>query len=52
MGEIWHLVLEKKWGFHQKVELVSPFGDFLQNRKIGHNVITYLIVNTCHNGNT
>jgi hypothetical protein len=52
MREIWLLVLEKRMGFHQKVELVWPFSDFLQKRKFGHNVITYLIVNTCHNGNT
>jgi hypothetical protein len=52
MGEIWQLVLEKRRGFHQKVESVWPFGDFLHKRKIGHNLITFLIINTCHNGDT
>jgi hypothetical protein len=32
-GEVWQTLFEKKGNFHENFEAVSPFGDFLPNKK-------------------
>jgi hypothetical protein len=32
-GEVWQILFEKKGNFHENSEAMSPFGDFLPNKK-------------------